>query len=102
MISKKDLQTIEKLKQNLKNAHRCPICGKEIKLGLESSVVNSMTDSEQNLFAHLHLHGNPLHAMLCYIDNDNRIRSVSGLKSVEISRDSETFAELVKKWSNPY
>jgi hypothetical protein len=53
-------------------------------------------------YAHIHLHGVPLHGMLCYIDKEHKIRGCGGVKSVEISRDADTFHQLLKKWANPY
>ncbi|UCC19891.1 MAG: hypothetical protein JSV62_01030 [Promethearchaeota archaeon] len=53
-------------------------------------------------FPHIHLHGNPLHALICYMNSELKIRNMGVIKSIEISRDSETFAQLMKKWTNPY
>ena len=51
---------------------------------------------------HIYLHGNPLHALICYLNKELIIRNVGIIESIEISRDSKTFAQLMKKWTNPY
>jgi len=51
---------------------------------------------------HIHLHGNPLHALLCYTNSELEILNIGVIKSIEISRDSETFTQIMKKWTNPY
>ncbi|MFW9971414.1 MAG: hypothetical protein ACFFDF_14565 [Candidatus Odinarchaeota archaeon] len=53
-------------------------------------------------FPHIHLHGEPLHAIICYINSELKMRNMGVIKSIEISRDSATFKELMKKWTNPY
>jgi len=31
-----------------------------------------------------------------------KVRGIEVIKSIEITRDGDTFAELMKKWTNPY
>jgi len=90
------------IKKNVKNIHKCPFCEEKIEVGVEIDTLNKIHEGDHFPYAHIHLHGNPLHAMLCYIDKNLTIRSTGVIKSIEISRDSATFNHLMKKWSNPY
>jgi len=92
----------QNIKKELRNIHRCPICNKKVKIGIEKSTLEVLEQEEMFPYPHLHIHGNPLHGVLFYIDGDLRVRSCSAIKSLEFSRDSKTFQELLKKWSNPY
>ncbi len=69
-------------------------------LGIETQFTNKI--SIDIYIPHIHLHGDPLHALICYINSELKIRNLGVIKSVEISRDSQTFRELMKKWTNPY
>ncbi|KKM72221.1 hypothetical protein LCGC14_1422720, partial [marine sediment metagenome] len=40
--------------------------------------------------------------LICYVNKDLRVRNIGVIKSIEISRNSETFTQLMKKWTNPY
>jgi len=78
----------------------CPLCSERITIGIE---VNITDKGNNNLhFPHIHLHGDPLHAIICYISRELKVRNIGIIKSIEISRDSATFRELMKKWTNPY
>ncbi|MFX1276038.1 MAG: hypothetical protein ACFFAT_13405 [Promethearchaeota archaeon] len=101
-IRTEDLKDIGKFKQNTKNAHKCPICKKKIDIGIEFDIINKMVRKDKGIYTHLIIHGNPLHGMICYIDVHMTVRSVSAIESIEISRDSETFKQFMKKWANPY
>ena len=90
------------IKQNVSNYHKCPVCGESFEIGIESDVLQKLNEDQYFPYPHLHLHGNPLHAMLCYIDKDLKVRTVGKIKSIEISRDSETFSQIMRKWSNPF
>ena len=92
----------EQLKRTVSSFHRCPLCEQTIEIGVEWGVLKELNEGQKFPYPHIHLHGDPLHAMLCYIDKDLKVRSVGGIKSIEISRDSETFSHLIRKWSNPY
>ena len=96
------IKDVDHVKKKLDQVVRCPKCDKEIKIGIELEVVNKLSALKNIYFPHIHLHGNPLHAMLVYIDKDHKIRSTGVIKSIEISRDSTTFSHLMRKWSNPY
>lgn len=102
VISLKERKISGKIKQTLKNSYACPFCGKKFKIGLEYNILEVFKKDKLALYPHVHLHGNPLHGMVCYIDWQYNIRSIEVIKSIEISRDSETFGEIMSKWSNPY
>ena len=101
-IIPKKREFIGKIKQNVKNFHICPFCRKNVEIGIEMDDLNQLNTEEYFPYPHLHLHGNPLHGMLFYIDKNLDIRGVTVIKSIEISRDSETFSQAIKKWSNPF
>ena len=91
-----------KIKQNVKNFHICPFCRKSVEIGIEMDDIIQLNREEYFPYPHLHLHGNPLHGILFYIDKNLDIRSVTVIKSIEISRDSETFSQIIKKRCNPF
>jgi hypothetical protein len=93
---------IDLIKQNAKNLHKCPLCGERIEIGIEKGVLSKISEDGNYPFPHVHLHGNPLHAMLCYVDKHSVVRGVGAIRSIEISRDSDTFQQFMKKWANPY
>ena len=78
----------------------CPFCNQEITIGIELHVFKNI-HSNINI-PHIYLHGNPLHALICYINKKLVIRNIGIIKSIEISRDSETLNQIKRKWSNPY
>ncbi len=100
--NKSNIKNVGELKQNVKNIHTCPLCKEKIEIGIESDILEKLIEKDHFPYPHIHIHGYPLHAMLCYIDKNLTIRSVGGIRSIEISRDSETFSQIIKKWSNPY
>ncbi len=94
---------IEEVKQNPNfELPTCPVCEKQFNIGIEIKVIKKLNVESNFPYPHLHLHGDPLHAMVCYVDKQLKIRSVMGIKSIEISRDSLTFGQMLKKWSNPF
>jgi len=95
-------QISDQMKIEVRNAHRCPICGKRFQISIEKQKYLELIDEGNFPYPHLHLHGDPLHAMICYVDAHLRIRSIDCVQSVEIFRDSITFTQLAKKWSNPF
>lgn len=102
MINSKNNIQIGTIKEKLRNSHICPECHQKIDLGIERKVLQQLNEQEIFPYPHIHIHGDPLHAMLCYIDRDLRVRGTSVIKSIEISRDSTSFNEFFKKWANPY
>jgi len=90
----------KEVKRKVRRTIICPECKKEVNLGIEEielSKINKFLN-----FPHLYLHGDPLHAIICYINSELAIRNIGVIKSIEISRDSETFTQLLNKWTNPY
>ena len=78
----------------------CPLCQQSIILGIE---LNFLGKREASIyFPHIHLHGDPLHALICYLNSELKIRNIGIIKSIEIARDSDTFKQLMMKWTNPY
>ncbi|MFX0039580.1 MAG: hypothetical protein ACFFCY_04970 [Promethearchaeota archaeon] len=76
------------------------MCNEKISIGVE---INITKESHPDLyFPHIHIHGDPLHALICYINSELKMRNMGLIKSIEISRDSQTFGQLMKKWTNPY
>lgn len=80
-------------------SQKCPVCQEEIQFGVELGFLENV---ERYPYPHVILHGNPLHVLVVYIDADFRIRGIETAQSIEIQRNSETFSQIVKKWSNPY
>ncbi len=76
------------------------MCNEKIAIGVELNI--SRKSNSDIYFPHIHLHGDPLHAIICYINSELKVRNIGVIKSIEISRDSQTFRELMKKWTNPY
>ena len=87
------------LKKHYNLSQKCPICNKQIQFGVEQGFLDKV---ERYPYPHMILHGNPLHALIVYIDADYKIRGIETAQSIEIQRNSETFSQIVKKWSNPY
>ena len=101
-LSKHTLGSSGKLKRNVKNVHTCPLCKERFEIGVEDSILTTLIERDHFPYPHIHIHGNPVHALLCYIDKNLTIRSTGVIQSIEISRDSDTFAQIMHKWSNPY
>ena len=80
-------------------SQECPVCNKKIRFGVELGFLESV---KRFPYPHIILHGNPIHALVVYIDADFRVRSIETVRSIEIQRDSDTFSQIVKKWSNPF
>ncbi|MHA1149351.1 MAG: hypothetical protein ACTSR8_14035 [Promethearchaeota archaeon] len=102
MVSSSRIKNIDEIKQNTNNIHQCPLCGEKFEIGIESKTLRQLKEKNYYPYPHIHLHGDPLHAMLCYVDANLCIRNVSVICSIEVSRDSETFSQIMKKWSNIY
>lgn len=94
-------KNIGEIKWDVKDHFTCPVCGEKVRLGVEVEALQKAREEEYYPYPHVYLHGDPLHAILCYIDKDHNVRGTSPIKSIEISRDSTTFQQIMKKWSNP-
>ncbi|MFW9878310.1 MAG: hypothetical protein ACFFG0_34950 [Candidatus Thorarchaeota archaeon] len=93
------IKDIKEVKQNSQKVI-CPLCSEKLEIGVEFIITQKINN--EIYFPHIHLHGNPLHALICYMNSELKIRNIGVIKSIEISRDSNTFAQLMKKWTNPY
>ena len=102
MVSSSRIKNIDEIKQNASNSHACPLCGESFEIGVESKTLKQLKERDYYPYPHIHIHGDPLHAMLCYIDANLCIRNISVIRSIEISRDSDTFSQIMKKWTNIY
>lgn len=102
VLSRSDKNVIGEIKQKVKNFHTCPYCKENVEIGVEFDILRNIYKDKNFPYPHIQMHGKPLHALLCYVDQDMIVRSLSVVKSVEISRDSETFKQITKKWANPY
>ena len=102
LITPEEIKIIKEMKENSNNYHECPYCKEKIKIGVEFDTKKKIHNKEKFPYPHLHLHGNPIHGMLCYIDSSLQVRSIGVIESIEISRDSDTLNQLMKKWANPY
>jgi hypothetical protein len=94
-----ELSSVYDVKKTMKLSKECPICKQKVYFGVETHVLKEITEFP---FTHVVLHGNPLHAMIVYIDANFAVRSIEYSKSIEVARDSASFSELLKKWSNPF
>jgi len=90
------------VKQKSNNVITCPYCEQKIEIGIEIKDLAHAKDKKWLFFPHINLHGTPLHALICYMNSELEIRNMGVINSVEISRDSATFSQIMKKWSNPY
>ena len=88
------------MKHTCRRSIICPLCKKQIIVGVENCILKNKRNDIH--LPHIHLHGDPLHAIICYLNSKLDIRNIGVIKSIEISRDSETFTQLMKKWTNPY
>ncbi|MCP4762482.1 MAG: hypothetical protein GY870_11935 [archaeon] len=98
-IEIKENSLLNTLKKGTKYQVKCPICKESQKIGTELGYLRGVKDFP---FAHIHLHGEPIHALIVYIDKQLAIRGTEGCDSIEINKDSKTFQQILKKWSNPF
>lgn len=96
------IKDAKNIKKKLDRVVRCPKCDKEIRIGIELEVVNKLNSLKNIYFPHIHLHGEPLHALICYLNSELKVRNIGVIESIEISRDSDTFKQFLEKWMNPY
>lgn len=81
---------------------KCPECDKKVKIGVELEALEKQKNFKCIYFPHIHIYGNPLHGLLCYLNSELKVRNIGVIKSIEISRDSETLSQFLGKWMNPY
>jgi len=102
VITQKNRNILSEVKQKVKSYCVCPYCKEKVEIGIEVNTLIDLNNDSYFPYPHVYLHGKPLHAMICYVDKHLSVRGVEIVKSIEISRDGDTFAELMKKWTNPY
>jgi hypothetical protein len=86
-------------KKKIKFYHKCPICQKKIDIQVEK---NRLDNVSKYPFPHIVIHGHPIHAIIVYVDKNLQIRGWEQAESIQFSRDSRTFGQILKKWSNPF
>ena len=96
------MKNLNEFKRNIKKKVKCPLCEEEIEMGIELNVLKKLNPAQYFHYPHIYLHGDPLHAIICYIDSELNIRNIGVIKSIEISRDHDTFRQLIRKWMNLY
>ena len=101
-LSPRNGKSSYEVKHKAKRYCVCPCCKEKVEIGIEVNTFIDLNNGNLFPYPHIYLHGKPLHAMVCYIDKQFKVRAVKVVKSIEISRDGDTFAELMKKWTNPY
>jgi len=74
----------------------CNICKRAFTVKVSAA---ELADATHYPFAHLILHGNPIHCLTVYVDKNGAVRCSESSKSLQIDRTSATFAELVKWWA---
>ena len=83
--------------------YTCPFCQKEIRLnGNRNGNGNGNQNKNGNgngLMAILNIHGEPIHALILYVDSHMNVRSHSVIENIEVSRDSDTLKQLLNAWS---
>ena len=93
-----ELEANHSVRKKIRMSHRCPVCAKRIKFGVERTILEN---TDKYPFTHIVLHGNPVHALIAYIDANMTVRGIEASQSVEISRDGDTFGQILRNWSNP-
>ncbi len=101
MTISRDPKSIQNVKQKVKNVHECPACGEKNEIGIELDILNEFNEEHRFPYAHLNLHGDPLHAVIFYMNRHLTVRGTQVVKSVELSRDSSTFNQIPKRLLNP-
>lgn len=88
---------IPSIKRNIQGFVTCPICNQKFKIQIDDdkldNFLNTNEESNLSLLSHIHLHGNPIHAIICYIDKDLRVRNVYSIKSIEILRNNSNIKD---------
>ncbi len=87
------------VKKNYQFSLKCEICQELIHFGIEKQILEKI---QRFPYPHIILHGVPIHAIIVYIDNLFQVRGKEFVESIEIKRDSNTFNQILRKWSNPF
>ena len=99
LFSSNDEKAIQTLKKTTRLSVACPICKQKIRIGVELGNLQSV---DHYPISHINLHGDPIHAMIVYLDYHFAIRGIEGCGSIEVLKDGKTFQQILAKWSNPY
>ena len=81
-LSNNKIKNLGEIKKNVRNIHICPLCKEKIEIGVESETLEKLIEKDHFPYPHIHLHGNPLHAMLCYIDKNLTVRRVVASRKI--------------------
>ncbi len=87
------------LRKTARMATRCPICGESLSVAVELSTIQKATHFP---YPHVLIHGNPLHALIVYLDADFQARDEQGCEAVNLNLIAPSFNECLLKWSNPF
>ncbi len=96
------IKRVDKVKKKVDRVIKCPECKANVTIGIELEAIKRQNLLKSIHFPHIHLHGTPLHGLLCYLNSELQVRNIGVIKSIEISRDSETLSQFLGKWTNPY
>lgn len=77
----------------------CPICQKRLEIAIDPAHIAKQTHFP---YPHIYLHGDPLHAIVLYIDAHHQVRGYDCVQSIQFDRTSETFSQILQHWSNPF
>jgi hypothetical protein len=90
------------VKKKVEKVVKCPECDKKITIGVELETLKRQQILKSVYFPHIHIHGDPLHGLICYLNSELKVRNIGIIKSIEISRDSGTLSQFLGKWMNPF
>ena len=76
------------------------MCKKKIQIKIQFDQLEQQYGASGGVIPHIILHGNPLHAMLCYVDRHMVVRGKGYVVSIGIPRDSNTYQQFVRLWSH--
>lgn len=82
--TKQELLTINTV--SVSRLHRCPHCGELISINIKPS---TYLESIRFPFPHVHIHGEPQHAVIVYIDMHFSVRGIEAVSSLEFEHNLE-------------
>ena len=88
------------IKTNALYFQECPLCKKKIQIKVQFELLEQQYGASGGVIPHIIIHGNPLHAMLCYVDRHMAVRGKGYIVSIGIPRDSNTYQQFVQLWSH--
>jgi len=77
----------------------CPICKEKMNIGVELGDLNNVKNFP---FTHILVHGEPIHAIITYIDSQFKVRGVEGSQLIKFEKSSNIVKQIIEKWSNPF